>query len=116
MKYGEIISLGRHKLMCGDATRREDVYKLIEDLKVNLVFTDPPYGVQSVDRKSGQIGGGGKTKFYGKLGSDVKAKKYAPVLGDCDTDMIREHYKIMRSICPYQNNLGRTKLHEIFTT
>ena len=29
MKYGEIIELGRHRLMCGDATSRGDVYTLV---------------------------------------------------------------------------------------
>ena len=29
MQYGEIIELGRHKLMCGDSTNRNDVMKLI---------------------------------------------------------------------------------------
>ncbi len=30
MKYGEIIELGRHKLMCGDATSRDDVMRLVD--------------------------------------------------------------------------------------
>ena len=38
MKYGEIITLGRHKLMCGDATSREDVMGLVDGVKVDLVL------------------------------------------------------------------------------
>ncbi len=40
MKYGEIIELGRHKLMCGDATRREDVMRLVDGEKVDLEQTE----------------------------------------------------------------------------
>lgn len=37
--------VGRHVLYCGDATNPEDVDKLMEDKKANLILTDPPYGV-----------------------------------------------------------------------
>ena len=45
VKQGDIWTVGRHRLMCGDATKKEDVEKLMEDKKANLVVTDPPYGV-----------------------------------------------------------------------
>jgi len=44
-KRGEIYKLGRHKLMCGDATKLEDVEKLMGGEKADMVFTDPPYNV-----------------------------------------------------------------------
>jgi len=44
-KPGEIIKLGPHRLMCGDATKREDVAKLMGKEKGQMVFTDPPYNV-----------------------------------------------------------------------
>jgi DNA modification methylase len=44
-KLGEIYQLGRHRLMCGDATKIEDVEKLMGGKKADVVFTDPPYGV-----------------------------------------------------------------------
>ena len=44
-KYGEVYQLGRHRLMCGDATKIEDVEKLMNGQKADMVFTDPPYGV-----------------------------------------------------------------------
>ena len=37
--------VGRHVLYCGDATNEEDVDKLMEGKKANLILTDPPYGV-----------------------------------------------------------------------
>ena len=44
-KYGDIYQLGNHKLMCGDSTKEEDVAKLMNGVKADMVFTDPPYGV-----------------------------------------------------------------------
>ena len=43
MQYGEIVQLGRHRLMRGDATKYEDIEALIDGSKVDLVLTDPPY-------------------------------------------------------------------------
>lgn len=42
-KYGEVYQLGRHRLMCGDATKIEDVEKLMDGQKADMVLTDPPY-------------------------------------------------------------------------
>lgn len=44
-KYGDIYQLGNHRLMCGDSTNKEDVEKLMNGEKADMVFTDPPYGV-----------------------------------------------------------------------
>ena len=44
-KTGDLWQLGSHKLLCGDATKREDVEKLMGGEKADLVFTDPPYGL-----------------------------------------------------------------------
>ncbi len=44
-KLGEVYQLGRHRLMCGDATKIEDVEKLMDGQKADMVFTDPPYNV-----------------------------------------------------------------------
>lgn len=43
-KYGDIYQLGKHRLMCGDSTKEEDVQKLMNGIKADMVFTDPPYG------------------------------------------------------------------------
>lgn len=45
VQRGDIWTVGRHKLMCGDATSSEDVSALMGDTKANLILTDPPYGV-----------------------------------------------------------------------
>lgn len=45
VKMGDIWTVGRHRLMCGDATSAEDVTKLMDGKKANIIVTDPPYGV-----------------------------------------------------------------------
>lgn len=42
---GDIYQLGRHRLMCGDSTKEEDVSKLMNDKEADLFITDPPYNV-----------------------------------------------------------------------
>jgi DNA modification methylase len=44
-KLGEVYQLGRHRLMCGDSTKVEDVEKLMDGKKADMVFTDPPYNI-----------------------------------------------------------------------
>ena len=43
-KRGWIYKLGNHRLMCGDSTNDEDVARLMNGQKADMVFTDPPYG------------------------------------------------------------------------
>ena len=45
VEKGDRWIVGRHVLYCGDATDEEDVNKLMEDKRANLILTDPPYGV-----------------------------------------------------------------------
>lgn len=43
VKFGDIWQLGRHRLMCGDSTKRADVEQLMGGGKADLTFTSPPY-------------------------------------------------------------------------
>ncbi len=45
VERGDIWTVGRHRLMCGDATSADDVSALMDGKKANLIVTDPPYGV-----------------------------------------------------------------------
>lgn len=45
-KLGDIYQLGNHRLMCGDSTSIDAVEKLMDGQKADMVFTDPPYGVE----------------------------------------------------------------------
>ena len=45
VERGDIWTVGRHRLVCGDATSAEDVAELMDGKKANLIVTDPPYNV-----------------------------------------------------------------------
>jgi len=62
---GEVYQLGRHKLMCGDSTKIEDVEKLMNGQKADMVFTDPPYNVD----------------YQGSMNTHSKNEK-SPILND----------------------------------
>jgi DNA modification methylase len=42
---GDVWILGRHRLMCGDSTSIEQAERLMDGVKADMVFTDPPYNV-----------------------------------------------------------------------
>ena len=50
-KLGDLWLLGEHRVLCGDATKKEDVERLMDNQKADMVFTDPPYGISF----SGQV-------------------------------------------------------------
>lgn len=56
-KIGDVITLGPHRLMCGDATSRADVATLMGDDLADMVFTDPPYAVAHATRAQAAAGG-----------------------------------------------------------
>lgn len=55
-RRGDIWLIGRHRLMCGDSTSSEDMAKLMDGQKAQLVFTDPPWNVNygAVDKGNAQ--------------------------------------------------------------
>ena len=52
VEKGDVWVVGKHRLYCGDATNADDVSKLMDGHRANLIVTDPPYGV-SFKSKSG---------------------------------------------------------------
>lgn len=44
-KLGDVYQIGKHRILCGDSTKIEDVSKLMDGTKADMVFTDPPYNV-----------------------------------------------------------------------
>jgi len=89
---GDIYTLGNHRVMCGDSTMIDEVEKLMGGKKADMVFTDPPYGIEVV--QGGQVVGGGPTKF-GKIGGEniVKAKTYDKIIGDETTNTAKMFYE-----------------------
>jgi DNA modification methylase len=53
-KLGDIYQLGNHRLMCGSATSIEDIEKMLNGAEIDLIYTDPPYGMNAVS-KSGVL-------------------------------------------------------------
>ncbi len=92
-KYGEIYQLGRHRLMCGDATKKEDVEKLMGKEKADMVFVDPPYnvGYESSETK-GKFPRGGKI-----LGDFLKEKEFSELIEKSFANLSRA-LKLGRSI------------------
>lgn len=74
--YGEIWSLGSHRLGCGSSVMAPDVEKLLAGNCPHLMVTDPPYGVSYDptwrDNAGGKFGDG-KTKMRGKVENDGRA-------------------------------------------
>ena len=66
-KYGDIYKLGNHRLMCGDSTKEEDVAKLMQGQKADMVFTDPPYRMEAQGGSNQWVG-----RQASKLGERIK--------------------------------------------
>lgn len=80
-ELGKVYQLGRHRVMCGDSTVKENVELLMNGEKADMVFTDPPYGIK---RDKGFGGAGGfagsgkaiaRTKYEGEWDSDIPPKE-----------------------------------------
>jgi DNA modification methylase len=86
---GDVWLLGKHRIMCGDSTKKADVERLMGTGTIGLLLTDPPYGINivgNIDKITGkgQIGSGGK--------------KYSPVIGDATTETARKIYQLSQEL------------------
>lgn len=73
-KEGDVWVLGKHRLMCGDSTSIDAVEKLLNGAKIDLVFTDPPYGVEYQSNMRT------KTQKFDMLKNDDAFLDIAPVI------------------------------------
>jgi site-specific DNA-methyltransferase (adenine-specific) len=71
-KLGDIYQLGNHRLMCGDSTLIDDVEKLMNGEKADMVFTDPPYGYNYQSNKRE------KTQKFDVIENDDKILDFFP--------------------------------------
>lgn len=66
-KLGDVWLLGEHRVMCGDSINTTDVEKLMAGIKADMVFTDPPYGVNydgGVQTKRKKLEGDETTELF----------------------------------------------------
>lgn len=63
---GDLYEIGEHRLLCGDSTDSDQVAKLMNGEKADMVFTDPPYGIDYSGGRTQVV----ETKTYGKLMND----------------------------------------------
>lgn len=73
-KLGDIYQLGNHRLMCGDSTNEEDVAKLMNGVKADMVFTDPPYGYEYQSNMRT------KTEKFDVIENDDKKLDFMPIV------------------------------------
>lgn len=78
-KRGDIYQLGSHRLMCGDSTMIDDVEKLMNGNKADMVFTDPPYGINN-DTAKGETYNNNNKAYDDSKTFDLKLLQ----LWDCD--------------------------------
>lgn len=85
---GDLFEIGEHRLLCVDSTDSDSVAKLMNGEKADMVFTDPPYGIEVVN-ENGKVGGG--TKEY-------PTTKFNKIIGDDTTDTARDFYQTCISL------------------
>ena len=85
-QLGDLYELGNHRVLCGDSTKLEDVERLMDGKKADMVFTDPPYGMKLNADYSGMKGW-------------HQGKKYNNVIGDhadFNNDFINNIFSIFK--------------------
>ena len=79
---GDVWVLGNHRLMCGDSTSMDAVDKLMNGAKADMVFTDPPYGVEYQSNMRT------KTAKFDVIKNDDIFLDIAPIIEACSTGWV----------------------------
>src|SRR5262249_54017022 len=83
-KPGDLIVLGKHRLLCGDSGKPEDVNRLLDGAKIHLANCDPPYGV-CVEPRSNNAICAGLSSFPGE---ELKKKRLKKA---CRAETLKHH-------------------------
>lgn len=83
-KQGDLIELGRHRLICGDSTDTEVIKKLCGDNTVSMIYSDPPYNIK-LDYSKGI---GGKQDYGGNVKDDRTHEEYGSFITDTLTSAL----------------------------
>lgn len=86
-RFGEIWECGRHRIICGDALRREIYPVLLEGQPTDLVVTDPPYNV----RIDGHATGSGKVRHreFNMASGEMSEVEFTKFLADAISNAIQ---------------------------
>lgn len=86
-KHGDVWLLGSHRLMCGDSTMVGDVEKLMNGNKADMVFTDPPYGIdEETDRD------------FASRTRECKGNTFDKIIGDDSIQTAVDSYNLCSSL------------------
>jgi DNA modification methylase len=85
---GDLFEIGEHRLLCGDSTCSDTVAKLMNGEKADMVFTDPPYGVDYHSQN--------KTMYYG---NGKKGKERERIIGDKTTNVYAGFLPLVNLFC-----------------
>ncbi len=72
-KPGDLWILGDHRVLCGDAMKKEDLEKLMDGQLADMVFTDPPYGVNYANSAKDKMRGTNRPILNDNLGDKFGA-------------------------------------------
>jgi len=86
-QLGVVYQLGRHRVMCGDSTDFKSTGELLNGRTIDLVFSDPPYGIDVVNDEM--------------VGADfgvAKKGKYSKVINDNTTETAKNFYELVKGL------------------
>lgn len=104
---GDVWQLGKHRLLCGDATKEEDVEKLMQGEKATMTFTDPPY-LMNFSGSPDEHGGmdTANAKHRAMLNDDLSKKDGDQFINDF-TRTIKNYTQGAWYICFYRLGIDR---------
>jgi len=80
---GDLFEIGEHRLLCGDSTDSDQVDKLMNGQKADMVFTDPPYGISHSGKG---------------IKGNAKENDFGEILGDNDVTVAIDAFNLCQSL------------------